>query len=1059
MSKYFNRRDFLNGAASSLTIAAMMPGAKARLLHGGPGQTISSSLSKRNVINVNFVSGTNDYAFIDHCRSGSGFWSPFGGTFIGAAPTFGSIVDANGWPTNVTGVAGQAYGGGFEVPDPANFNGPYIIDFNGNGTVLAQVQFPTGAVGTFTIGNGSNGMPVPVNCSPTGGSTIVCTSTAGAGAGSFQYTFTSTSTGPQGIELRAETGSTPSIKNIRHYRAADATDLGNGLIFRAPWKQSIVGLCPSAVRFMNWVGGNTARNNRWENRTLPANAGYGSGQGTGIGFNWTASPNYQTDATGNNQLVVATATPTTGNPQTTPTNMVHGELATIRIPAGGGGIRCASQLKVSTITNDIIANGGGLVTTATAHGYNTGDIIGHQFSPVNNSSGNISTSSTPTVITGVLTASMANIVAGMYIFGPGIPANTTVVSTTTSPNTITMSNSATITAKVSLAFYSMALLQYLPCTITVINTTQYRLNVDTSAMPAFSTNSVAVVVSYQFQTLQVGSGGSGPFARTAYPIYGGNPSSTFGNFLNASNYYTLYFDKTLSGQTDGSGNPIMGAWQFSGKAGAHDGDVPIEVCVQLINELNAMSPAHTIGMWMNIPAWGLSSMDPDYSTSSDWAINCLDTVLNPSSSVRVSGYSALGYSGATKLNTPILIVEYSNEAWSSDSQNGWLVARGIYRWPTSYPSQDYQDMQALRTTCMATDVKGALSSLLTNTKFVIGVWTAFGMGSNPASRNYTPVFGGNVTASPIFTGDWYTNDTLTVSKGWGTPLSNHDGVNPACYVAPAASYYSTAAGTGTFTDDSAMYNGVDNSGTLSMTGGTGGVASTTLTITAVASQTPVVNQPLVGPGITSPTTIILGVSGTSPNFTLTLSQTATVTNGSTITAPLNGGGNYIGAANTTQAIVNIVAAVTASGNSTSTTNLANVLYPQFATQIGPTKVVLSYEGGQALQTQTGVNAGKVLTAGDSLFSLAAVDSTQLGAAQKTFFDNLCAISTGNVFMPSAYIFIQGGAGPVASQTQQQWGYCLPDSYAIVGSAPTEGQALLNNGAWAAMSARNVALPN
>src|SRR6185312_12830482 len=46
-------------------------------------------------------------------------------------------------------------------------------------------------------------------------------------------------------------------------------------------------------------------------------------------------------------------------------------------------------------------------------------------------------------------------------------------------------------------------------------------------------------------------------------------------------------------------------------------------------------------------------------------------------------------------------------------------------------------------------------------------------------------------------------------------------------------------GLGSFTDDSAMWNGVDNSGALSMTGGTGGVASTTLTITAVGSGTPV----------------------------------------------------------------------------------------------------------------------------------------------------------------------------------------------------------------------------
>ena len=123
------------------------------------------------------------------------------------------------------------------------------------------------------------------------------------------------------------------------------------------------------------------------------------------------------------------------------------------------------------------------------------------------------------------------------------------------------------------------------------------------------------------------------------------------DILRSTDYKTWYFDKTVSGQTDGSGNAIPGAWMFSAtpsqSAVAHSGDVPIEVCVALINELNAMSPAHTIGMWMNIPSWGLSSMDPDYSTASDWAVNAVDVVMNPSSKVRASGFSALGYSGAT----------------------------------------------------------------------------------------------------------------------------------------------------------------------------------------------------------------------------------------------------------------------------------------------------------------------------------------------------------------------------------------------------------------------------
>ena len=78
-----------------------------------------------------------------------------------------------------------------------------------------------------------------------------------------------------------------------------------------------------------------------------------------------------------------------------------------------------------------------------------------------------------------------------------------------------------------------------------------------------------------------------------------------------------------------------------------------------------------------------------------------------------------------------------------------------------------------------------------------------------------------------------------------------------------------------------------------------------LVTSAVSAGIPVVNQLLVGAGI-NPGTYIAAVSGSSPAYTLTLSQNATVANGTTIRSPSNGGGNYIGAANPTQAITNFV---------------------------------------------------------------------------------------------------------------------------------------------------------
>ncbi|HEY6020167.1 MAG TPA: hypothetical protein VIY48_09780, partial [Candidatus Paceibacterota bacterium] len=229
---------------------------------------------------------------------------------------------------------------------------------------------------------------------------------------------------------------------------------------------------------------------------------------------------------------------------------------------------------------------------------------------------------------------------------------------------------------------------------------------------------------------------------------------------------------------------------------------------------------------------------------------------------------------------------------------------------------------------------------------------------------------------------WYTNDVLVTGGGWGRPIDNHDGVCPATYFDPPDIYYQTTAGTGTFTDDSAMFNGLDNSG--------------------------------------------------------------------------NGGGNYTGAANPTQAITNFVAKVVDAGNvfgSESTTRYATVLMPQFASTIPPGKFVINYEGGTDWQTQAGnvTGGGHTLTAGDSAFSIAVINSSQWATAQTNFFNAVNAIS--GCFMPSIYIHV-GATGT------ERWAYCNPDTYATIAGTPTEGAALtVNSPVWIAMGNRNQALPS
>ena len=791
---------------------------------------------------------------------------------------------------------------------------------------------------------------------------------------------------------------------------------------------------------MNILGGNDDLNYRFENRTLPNNAGYC------LATQWTVSPSYSTNASGTNQYTAIAAVPTGTNAKNTPASMVHGEVATLRF-TNGFTRTFNGELIVSAITN---ANPG-KVTTSSAHGYNTGDVIGHYIGPVLNQSGFISATVNPTVITGINNGAIA---VGMYIFGPGIPANTTVLSINTGAATVTMSNSATITADVGLAFRSMNNLHLFPCTITVTSATEYTLGVDTTTWGTFSAN--PSTVSYQFISLQVGSGSD----RTPYPVIftDTTPASFFGAYLLANDYKTFYFDKTVSGQTDGAGNYILGAWIMditpNQSAVACAGDFPIEVCVALVNELNAMSPAHTIGMWMNIPTMGLNTMDPDYTTASDWAINAVDVVMNPSSTNRASGYSALGYSGASQLNQPNLVLEYSNELWPSGTNPGrpYLIARSIQRYGnTILPYQDWQDLKALRSTIWTRAVKAANPPGLSRIKFVIGVQG--GGGFQVGSSNYVTVFGGNVTANPIFGGDWYTNDVLVTGGSWGRPIDNHDGICAATYFDQVGGY-NIGVGAGSFSDDSAMYNGTDNSGASISFSAT--ISGTTMTVTGTVTGGALAQyQSFSGAGVTAGTKIIgngfttSGFTGTGGAGTYQLNQSSTVASPVTMT---NVGVNYSGAANQSQAITNFVAAVVDAGNiyagAQSTTGYISVI-SGFASTLPAGKVVLGYEGGTDWQTVAGSIApgegpnNHIVTSADSLFLFGVVNSAQWGTAQANFFTAYKAIPKS--FMPAIYIWIA-----------PRWGYCNPDSYALSGGVPTEGQALLNNGAWVDMSAFNAA---
>jgi len=151
----FTRRDLIHAgctiAAATLT-PSIIDRAEAGLhFHG----TSVSALSQRNVVNLqNFSFGTNEYAFIDHIKNGAGSVGPFGTGFNSSASTWPSLLDANGWPNNAA-ASGISFGGGFNVPDPSNFNGPYIVDFDGNGVVGFAIHSQVAAPALSPLGTAS----------------------------------------------------------------------------------------------------------------------------------------------------------------------------------------------------------------------------------------------------------------------------------------------------------------------------------------------------------------------------------------------------------------------------------------------------------------------------------------------------------------------------------------------------------------------------------------------------------------------------------------------------------------------------------------------------------------------------------------------------------------------------------------------------------------------------------------------------------------------------------------------------------------------------------------
>lgn len=713
--------------------------------------------SQRSVINLGFMFD-NSYPLINFYLIGDGSTGPSAST---TAP-WPSLIDANGWP-NQPGVSGTNFGGSVRIPGSDEYTGKWVMAWDGDG----RLDLTLGG-GTWTVDAAASSNYVE------NANGRYSNATFGVGSSPRIVATLTGLTGPQLIPvifaLTDPNGVGAYLKNFKFYQLSDEPDLLAGKVFRAGFKQSLVNLNPSAIRFMNWHGSSASRICRFESRTLPSVGGYS------YFTNWTVSPSYPA-ASGTNQFSVAVAVPTAANPKTTPASLTHGEIAIVRMGAGAGSARSGGQYGISSISN---AASNPIVTTSAAHGLATNDIVVHfnivggTFTKLNyfpckvtvtdtthytiqsQAGATIDTSGYGTFgITATANSSSgSNVLANlssaaglsnnMPVSGANIPAGTTISSFTST--TVTLSQNATGSA--------------------------------TGATFTFSPGPGTM-----YWSIDVGARGAKPMVWGD----GSEPATVFGFTIASGDYVPIKYDKNIAVHSDGAGNLDYGAWEFAG-AGTGGGwgrEMPLELMTALVNEVNALSVAQGINtpihMWFNIPATGLNSMDPDYTTASDYAVKSVDVILN----------GANGYAGLTA--NAKLFVEYSNETWNSGGGflNTFYLARmGQLRWPTS-GGADYVDMYILRSTI----IMRALTAAYGTTRIKRVLAGAGALGYVTSDLNEARV---NASTTPGLAGNYYLTDAL--AAGFGTPIQNHDVFATATYFDGGATYYGAQWAT-----DSASY--------------------------------------------------------------------------------------------------------------------------------------------------------------------------------------------------------------------------------------------------------------
>lgn len=292
--------------------------------------------SKRSGINLHFP--FDQGMMIDHCNYGG--CSPFGTSYDAGAMYNRDVVDPITLIPSDTSVKDRFIGFFYsKFPASSNFTGPYVLWWAGN----LEVQILSG---TWTVNAGLSSNYTEVSNGRYHGTNsrivVSLTDHAGGDLAARIIAMDKDSVGAMPTEWHC-------------YRLEDEADFLAGKYYRTAHLQHYVDENLGYIRHMNSLYVNGSMQCRYRHRNKPEQQCFGS-------ENFLACDTYG-EITGTNQYAIA-------DTDDSPVAMEHGEVVQGRVT--NGMVRSGGKT-VTAITRG--ANGR---VTATAHGFNTSDIVKHE---------------------------------------------------------------------------------------------------------------------------------------------------------------------------------------------------------------------------------------------------------------------------------------------------------------------------------------------------------------------------------------------------------------------------------------------------------------------------------------------------------------------------------------------------------------------------------------------------------------------------------------------------------------------------------------------------------